>query len=260
MQPLIDFKDKTYLITGVANKKSIAYFVAKSLLDQQANVILTVQNEELREKVQTLFPQTPIHLCDVEQETQVQALGTKLSGIKLDGMLHSLAFAKLSNKPFHETPVVDFLQAAHISCYSLTSLSNALKKYFTNEASVATVTISDTKATAYGYMGPIKAALQASVAYLAKSFSEFSQVRFNAVGAGPLKTSASAGIPGYVENYLYAEKLTLRKENLKTQEVANTILFLLSDLSTGINASEIIVDAGMRCNTFDERLVQKACH
>jgi enoyl-[acyl-carrier protein] reductase I len=80
---------------------------------------------------------------------------------------------------------------------------------------------------------------------LAKSFSADSGVRFNTVNAGPLKTSASAGIPGYIESYLYAEKLTLRKQNLTTQEVANTALFLLSPASSGINGQGIVVNAGM---------------
>ena len=82
----------------------------------------------------------------------------------------------------------------------------------------------------YGYMAPIKAALESSSFNLAKSFSADTKVRFNTVNAGPLKTSASAGIPGYLESYLYAEKLTFRKENVQTVEVANTAVFLLSDI------------------------------
>jgi enoyl-[acyl-carrier protein] reductase I len=78
----------------------------------------------------------------------------------------------------------------------------------------------------------------------------------NAVGAGPLKTSASAGIPDYIDNYLYAEELTLRKESLQTQEVANTVCFLLSPRSSGINASTMLVDAGMSSNYFDQKIVK----
>jgi enoyl-[acyl-carrier protein] reductase I len=107
-------------------------------------------------------------------------------------------------------------------------------------------------------MGPIKAALDATVAFLAKSLSEISKVRVNAVCAGPLKTSASAGIPGYVNNYLFAEQLTLRRAALKTEEVANTLIFLLSPVSSGINATGIVVDAGMSCNYFDQQIVTMA--
>jgi enoyl-[acyl-carrier protein] reductase I len=98
--------------------------------------------------------------------------------------------------------------------------------------------------------------LDATVPFLSKSFSEFSKVRVNAVGAGPLKTSASAGIPDYIDNYLYAEELTLRKEALQTQEVANTICFLLSPRSSGINATTVLVDAGMSSNYFDQNIVK----
>ena len=94
--------------------------------------------------------------------------------------------------------------------------------------------------------------------YLAKSFSSFSSIRFNSVNAGPLKTSASAGIPGYLKNYLYAEKLTFRKKALLTQEVANTAVFLLSNASSGINGQGIVVDAGMGLNYFDNEVVDQA--
>jgi enoyl-[acyl-carrier protein] reductase I len=107
-------------------------------------------------------------------------------------------------------------------------------------------------------MGPIKAALDSSLAFLAKSFSAFSRVRFNAVAAGLLKTSASAGIPGYVESYLYAEQVIPRKQALRTEEVANTAAFLLSDRSSGINAQQVIVDAGMSINYFDRDLVTRS--
>jgi enoyl-[acyl-carrier protein] reductase I len=110
----------------------------------------------------------------------------------------------------------------------------------------------------YGYMGPIKAALESVVRFLAKSFSSDTAIRFNAVGAGPLKTSASAGIPGYIESYLYAEKLTFRKKNLETQEVANAALFLLSERSSGINGTTLIVDAGLGSNYFDQEIIKLA--
>jgi enoyl-[acyl-carrier protein] reductase I len=169
-----------------------------------------------------------------------------------------MAFANFSEgpKPFHETKREDYLQAAQISSFSLVEMSNQLKDLFNPQASIVTISISNTRATSYGYLGPIKAMLDATVPYLAKSFSEFSQIRVNAVGAGPLKTSASAGIPNYIENYLFAEELTLRKKALETQEVANTVCFLLSPRSSGINASTMLVDAGMSSNYFDQNVVK----
>nr|MBP9914116.1 SDR family oxidoreductase [Opitutaceae bacterium] len=108
----------------------------------------------------------------------------------------------------------------------------------------------------YGYMGPIKAALESTSRFLAKSFSADGEVRFNVVGAGPLKTSASAGIPGYLESYLYTEKLTFRKRNLSTAEVANAALFLLSERSSGLNGTTLTVDAGLGSNFYDKEIVR----
>ena len=109
----------------------------------------------------------------------------------------------------------------------------------------------------YGFMAPIKAALDSSLAFLAKSFSSFSRVRFNAVGPGLLKTSASAGIPGYVDSYLYAERVIPRGQAVRTEEAASVAAFLLSSASSGINAQTIVVDAGMAINYFDSAIVKR---
>lgn len=251
---------KKYLITGVSNKKSVAYSVATILLENNADVVLTVQSAEHFLRVEKLFPTAKIYILDVACEKSVAAFARLLGQDNLcfDGFLHSMAFANYAAgiKPFHETSLADFNQAMNISCFSLVNLSNVLKSYLIDDASVVTVSISNTKATTYGYMGPIKSTLETSVSYLAKSFSAFSRVRFNAICSGPLKTSASAGIPNYIDNYLYAEKLTLRKMALKTKEVANSIVFLLSQASSGINASCMVIDAGMSSNYFDEEVVK----
>lgn len=250
----LNVSGKTFYIAGVANKKSVAYFSAKTLIDNGAQCIFSVQKEEQVESVKKLFPDSTVFVFDVEKD---QDLALKINQ-KLDGFLHSLAFANFSEglKPFHETKREDYLQAAQISCFSLVEMSNQLKELFQPEASIVTISISNTRATSYGYLGPIKAMLDGTVPYLAKSFSEFSKVRVNAVGAGPLKTSASAGIPDYIDNYLFAEELTLRKKALETQEVANSVCFLLSPKSSGINATTMLVDAGMSSNYFDQNVVK----
>ena len=253
----LKLKDKRFLITGVANKKSVAFHVAKILIESGAQVLFSVQNDVNFKKVEALFPESEIYKCDVEDEEDLRRLSEQLGEKKISGLLHSIAFANYSEgiKPFHETNLKDYLQATNISCFSLVSLANILRKHMSEDASVVTISISNTKATSYGYMGPIKAALDATVPFLAKSFSEFSQIRFNAVCSGPLKTSASAGIPGYVNNFIYSEQLMLRKKALKTEEVANTVAFLLSPRSSGINGEKIVVDGGMSCNYFDQRVV-----
>ena len=127
------------------------------------------------------------------------------------------------------------------------------------QGSIVTISISTTRMAAenYGYMAPVKAALDSTVAFLAKSFSGFSKVRFNAVCPGLLKTSASAGIPGYVDSYLFAEQATLRKEAVQTEEVASAVAFLLSPRSSGINAQGLVIDAGMSINYFDKSIVSR---
>jgi enoyl-[acyl-carrier protein] reductase I len=253
---------RTVVVQGVANRKSVAWHVARVLSEAGAKVVYVVRSDERRDQLAKLVPGADILVCDVAFPEQIEALGTTLAGrgTPVHGYVHSLAFADYSAGwlPFHETPRAAFLQAVDLSCYSFIAVSNALAKLFDPEqASVVTVSISTTRMTAenYGYMAPVKAALDSSVCFLAKSFSRFSKVRFNAVCPGLLKTSASAGIPGYVDSYLHAEKATLRKSAVRTEEVANTVAFLLSPRSSGINSQGIVIDAGMGTNYFDDELI-----
>lgn len=262
----MDFSGKTYVIFGVANKKSVAYHICQEILNGGGKVICSIKDKSMLPLAQKIIPEADFFICNVESEADIAKVPDKLSKYtaKINGMVHSIAFANYSEglKPFHETLKKDFLQAIDISCFSFISLSNALKELFTEDASAITISISSTKTTAqnYGYMAPIKAALDSTVAFLAKSFSEFSNVRFNSVNPGLLKTSASAGIPGYIDSYIFAEQLTLRKKNVTTQEVASTVAFLLHPCSSGINAQNIIIDAGMGVNSFDEVVINKATH
>lgn len=257
----LELQNKTFLITGVSNKKSVAFYVAKTLNELGARLIFTIQRMEQKIVLDKYFPNSMVSICDVEDEHNIKEVAQEFqsSGIELDGILHSIAFANYSEGPkdFLETNSKDFLQATQISCFSFVQLANAFKDILREGSSLVTISISSTKATPYGYMGPIKAALDATVPFMAKSLSS-RKIRVNAICAGPLKTSASAGIPGYINNYLYAEKLTLRKEALKTQEVANTACFLFSPKSSGINAEKVVVDAGMGANYFDQDVVESS--
>jgi enoyl-[acyl-carrier protein] reductase I len=256
---------KRILVMGVANRKSVAWHISRVLVDAGAEVVYSVRSEERRGQVQQLVGDAPVLVCDVEFEDQIERLAGDLAEKYdvLHGLVHSIAFADYEGtmKPFHETAKREFLRAFDISCFSLVAVSNALKKLLAPDASVITISISTTRMASenYGYMAPIKAALDSSLAFLAKSFSRFSRVRFNAVSPGLLKTSASAGIPGYVDSYLYAEQATLRKQAVQTEEVANVAAFLLSPRSSGINAQRIVVDAGMSTNYFDEEFVRSLC-
>lgn len=253
------------LVCGLANKKSVAWHIGKLLTEAGADVLWAVRSEARREQTRKLTGEQPVYVCDVEHQDQIDRLAEQVAHDRprLRGLVHSIAFADYSAgwNPFHHTPREAFLQAVDISCFSLVALSRAFESQLdTQVGSVVTVSISTTRMAAenYGYMAPIKAALDSSLAFLAKSFSSFSRVRFNGVGPGLLKTSASAGIPGYVDSYLFAEQATLRREAVQTAEVADTVGFLLSNRSSAINAQTLVLDAGMETNYFDQRLVEAA--
>lgn len=265
MPDFLQLAGKNVLVVGVANRKSVAWHVAQSLEEQGARVLYSVRSEARRKSLEPLLAGKPVFVCDVEQEGAAARLAAEVAqaGLgPLHGLVHSIAFANYSEgfKSFQETKRADFLQATAVSAFSLVELARAFQPQFAKDASVVTIGISSLLVTPdnYGYMGPIKAALESCTRFLAKSFSADSEVRFNVVGSGPLKTSASAGIPGYLESYLYAEKLTFRRRNLSTPEVANTALFLLSPRSSGINGTTLVVDAGLGSNYFDKEIIRLA--
>lgn len=255
---------KTILVTGVANKKSVAWHIAAVLREVGTQVIFAVRTPARREQLLKNLPSANVLVCDVESEEQIALLAEILqtADVRLAGFVHSIAAAEYEGgmKPFHETKKREFLRAMDISCYSLVALARELRELFEPTASVVATSISTTTMASenYGYMAPIKAALDSSIVFLAKSFSQFSRVRFNAVAPGLLKTSASAGIPGYLDAYLYAEQMTLRKEAVKTSEVANAAAFLLSPRSSAINGRSLVLDAGMEFNYFDRDMITRA--
>lgn len=256
---------KSILVMGVANKKSVAWQVAQVLREAGADVLYSVRSEARRESVKKLVGDAPVYVCDVAHQDQIDALAASISRDRtaLHGFVHSIAFADYSAGwlPFHETPRSAFLQAVDLSCFSFIAVANALRSLLDSQhGSAVTISISTTRMAAenYGYMAPVKAALDSSVCFLAKSFSEFSSIRFNAVCPGLLKTSASAGIPGYVDSYLFAEQATLRHSAVQTSEVANAVAFLLSPRSSGITAQGLVIDGGMGVNYFDRQLVSRA--
>lgn len=264
MSDFLQLTDKRILIFGVANRKSVAYAIARVVEEAGAKCSYVVRDESMQAGVQKLVGGSPVYCCDVEREDEIARLRDELAarGETFHGLVHSVAFADFSEglKPFHETPKRAFLQAVDISCFSLVAVSNALKDLLDPDASVVTISISTTRMASenYGFMAPIKAALDSSLAFLAKSFSRFSRVRFNAVAPSLLKTSASAGIPGYIDAYLYAEQIIPRRRALETDEAAHVAAFLLSPRSSGINAQSLVVDAGMSINYFDRELIQRA--
>ena len=260
----LQLQDRTIVVFGVANKKSVAWHIGKTLEEAGATVVYVVRSQARRESLTKLMKDREVHICDVEFDEQIAAVGKAIAEAhpQIDGLVHSIAFAEYDEsgiKPFHETTRKQFLRTVDISCFSFVALANQFKSALAADASVITISISTTTMASenYGFMAPVKAALDSSLAFLAKSFSRFSNVRFNAVCPGLLKTSASAGIPGYVDAYLFAEQVIPRGKAVATQEVANVAAFLLSPRSSGLNAQRIVVDAGMAINYFDHEIVQK---
>lgn len=259
----LQLQDKTIVVFGVANKKSVAWHIGKTLEESGAKVVYVLRSPQRKETTAKLLADRPVYLCDVEFEDQIREVAKEIGKDHgpIDGLVHSIAFADYEGgmKPFHETGRKQFLRTIDISCFSFIAIANEFKEHLANDASVITISISTTTMASenYGFMAPVKAALDSSLAFLAKSFSRFSNVRFNAVAPGLLRTSASAGIPGYVDAYLFAEQVIPRGKAITTQEAANAACFLLSPRSSGMNAQSMVIDAGMAINYFDNEIVRK---
>ena len=244
---------KTGLIMGIANKRSIAWGVANSVNSAGARLILTHQNERLGENVRELAPllNNPMVLpCDVASDEQIQALMDRIreEAGHLDFLVHALAYAprEALSGMYAETKRADFAVALDISAFSLAAISGAaLPLMQDRQASIVTLTYfgSERVIQNYNVMGVAKAALEASVRYLANDLGP-QGIRVNAISAGPIKTLASSAVSG-ISNMikLHAERAPLRKQ-VGIDEVGDTALFLVSPLSRGISGEVIYVDGG----------------
>jgi len=169
---------KKIIVFGLANRKSVACAIAKVLQEAGAEVIHVVRSPARKETAEKLFPGSRIFVCDVENEENIARVQKEIAGStqgKIHGIVHSIAFANYADgfKPFHETNKKDFLQALDISCFSLIAICKHFREMLDKKGSVVTISISTTRMAAenYGYMAPIKAALESSLCFLAKSFS-----------------------------------------------------------------------------------------
>jgi len=238
---------------GVANKRSIAWGAATSLHRAGARLVLTYQNERLGENVRELAPElgNPLLLpCDVADDEQVQTMMSRVreEAGGLDFLVHALAFAprEALTGSYVATRREDFKTALDISAYSLVSLAHAaLPLMQGRQSSIVTLTYigSQRAVPNYNVMGVAKAALEASVRYLANDLGPHG-VRVNAISAGPIKTLASSAVGG-ISNMikLHAERAPLRKP-VDIDEVGDVALFLVSPLSRGVTGDVIYVDGG----------------
>jgi len=244
---------KTGLIMGIANKRSIAWGIANSVNSAGARLLLTYQNERLGENVRELAPllNNPLVLpCDVASDEQIQALLDRIREATghLDFLVHVLAYAPREALAgmYAETKRADFAVALDVSAYSLAAVSRAaLPLMKDRQASIVTLTYlgSERVIQNYNVMGVAKAALEASVRYLANDLGPHG-IRVNAISAGPIKTLASSAVGG-ISNMikLHAERAPLRKQ-VDIDEVGDAALFLVSPLSRGVSGEVIYVDGG----------------
>ena len=248
-------KDKNILITGVLNRHSIAYAIAKDALAAGAKIILTYQtSDKLRDKVGKLakedFDDAPLFPLDVASDKECDRLFEEIEklGHGLDGMVHSLAFAPrdaLTGMFEQSTTREAFATALDISAFSLTAMAQRARPLLNENASLLTLTyLGSTRAVPnYNVMGVAKAALESSVRYLAASFGVDGH-RVNAISAGPIRTLAASGIADINKMLNAVADQSALRRNISQDEVAHAATFLLSPLASGITGEIMHVDAG----------------
>ncbi|MBC5823992.1 MAG: SDR family oxidoreductase [Candidatus Eremiobacteraeota bacterium] len=244
---------KTALVSGVANRWSIATAIARAYRAHGASLVLTYEGERTKPEVDKLaqeLGQSVVAQCDVSADQSIADLHGLLSesGMRLNALVHSIAFARkeeLSGK-YLATSRAGFALALDVSAYSLVALCRELAPLFSDAASVVALTyLGSVRAVPnYNIMGVAKAALESSVRYLAADLGQMGGVRVNAISAGPIKTASARAVGGFTSILSdVAAKSPLRR-NAVADDVANAAVFLASDLSCAITGHVLYVDAG----------------
>jgi enoyl-[acyl-carrier protein] reductase I len=245
-------KGKKALVFGVANERSIAWGVAKALADQGANVGLSYAVENLKKRVEPLAASigaTFVEECDVTSDQaiiDVAAKAKKEFG-EIDILVHSIAFAGRDELGgfYYDVSREGFLRAMDISVFSFTALAGAFADFLAPRASLMTMTYyaSQKAVPNYNVMGVAKAALEASVRYLARDLGP-RQIRVNAISAGPIRTLSAAGVSGFRGMYNEFASVAPLRENVTAEDVGDSAVFLASDLSKHITGEILYVDSG----------------
>jgi enoyl-[acyl-carrier protein] reductase I len=254
----ISLAGRTAVVFGVANKRSIAWAIAQNLHAAGATVAITYQNERLKREADDLIQSLPGadgFQCDVSSDTEIGELFDKLREKygKIHTLVHSVAFAPADELrgDFLNTTREGFRIAHDVSVYSLIAVSRAAAPLMTEGGSIITMSYygAEKVVPKYNVMGVAKAALEATVRYLANDLGK-QGVRVNAISAGPIKTLAARGISGLGEMLSsHAERAPL-KRNVDADEVGKAGLYLASDLSTGTTGETIYVDCGYNIMGF----------
>ncbi|WP_375458816.1 enoyl-ACP reductase FabI [uncultured Enterovirga sp.] len=243
---------KRGLIMGVANNRSIAYGIAKSASAHGADLAFTYQGEALRKRVEPLAQGLGGHIvghCDVTDPASLDAVFEATAKLwdRLDFVVHAIAFSdkdELTGR-YVETSEANFTKSLLISCYSFTAVAQRAEKLMTDGGSLLTLTYygAEKWMPHYNVMGVAKAALEASVRYLAADLGP-GAIRVNAISAGPIKTLAASGIGDFRYILKWNELNSPLRRTVTIEEVGETAAYLLSDMSRGVTGEILHVDAG----------------
>ncbi|MCP8615373.1 enoyl-ACP reductase FabI [Salirhabdus salicampi] len=254
MEDLLKLKGKNVVIMGVANQRSLAWGVAKSLQKAGANLIFTYRKERSLAKLNKLLTETDIQAklvvqCDVNSDESIQEAFSKI-GEEVDsvyGIVHSIAFAHSDDLKgdFIETSRDGFAFAQDTSAYSLVAVARAAKHLMTDGGSIIAMSYLGAERVVKGYnvMGVAKASLEAAVRYLASDLGA-NDIRVNAVSAGAVRTLAAKGVPSFNDILHKIEEESPLKRNVTQEEVGDMTLALLSHLSRGVTGEVVYVDSG----------------
>ncbi len=244
---------KTALILGVANKWSLAYAIGQAFAREGANLVITYQGERqkltVEELAAELSPTARAIQCDVTKPEELASLVEALQPGPVHAVVHSIAFANREDlgRAFSETSRDGFVLALEVSAYSLVAVSKAMAPLMTAGGSVITLTYLGAVRVIpnYNVMGVAKAALEASVRYLANDLGP-SNIRVNAISAGPVKTASARGIKDFSKVLDGVAAHAPLRRNTDPAEVADTAVFLASDLGRGVTGNVVYVDAGFQ--------------
>ncbi len=245
---------KTTLVLGLANKWSIAHAISSAFVREGASLYLTFQGDRQKQTVEELGSElkaAAVVQCDVTKQDELDRLVARLKerSSHLDAVVHSIAFANKDDlsRPFVETSRDGYLLAQEVSAYSLVAVARSLAPLMTKGGSITTLTYlgSSRVMPNYNVMGVAKAALEASVRYLASDLGP-SNIRVNAISAGPIKTASARGIKDFSKMLEGASNAAPLRRNTDPAEVADTAVFLASDLGRGVTGNIVYVDAGFQ--------------
>ena len=245
-------KNKKGLVMGVANNRSIAWAIAKSLSNSGAKVALTYQGEALKKRIDPLAKEINSSLvleCNVENDNDISKVFNEIKKKwkNIDFVVHAIAFSnreELKGK-YLNTTKDNFKKTMHISCYSFTAVAREAEKIMTNGGALLTLSYfgSEKYMPHYNVMGIAKSALEASVKYLAKDLGK-KKIRVNGLSPGPIKTLAASAIGDF--NYIlkWNENNSPLKRNITSEDISGSALYFLSDLSSGVTGEIHHVDSG----------------